>query len=96
MNPRTPSRAALLLLAGWLPAAQAADLDNGRQLYEAHCTRCHSEEVFLRHDRLVNTEQQLVERIRQCELSNELAWFEEEVADVAAYLATEFYQFDQK
>lgn len=96
MNTRTLSYTALLLLSGWLPAAQAADLANGKQLYEAHCTRCHSEEVFLRSDRLVNTEQQLVERIRQCELSNELAWFEEEVANVAAYLATEFYQFDQK
>ena len=52
------------------------------------------EEMFLRTDRMVHSEKQLVERIRQCELGNELAWFEEEVDDVAAYLAQEYYRFN--
>ncbi len=74
----------------------AVDTENGKTLYETHCIRCHGSEVFQRADRLVNTEKQLIERIKQCELSNELAWFEEEVNDVARYLAEQFYQFDLK
>ncbi len=88
------SCACTVLMAG--TPALAADLENGRMLYEQHCTRCHNEEVFLREKRLVNSEAQLVERIRQCELSNELAWFEEEVGDVAAFLAREYYRFGEK
>lgn len=80
----------ILLLA---QNAQAVDLDNGKQLYEQHCTRCHTEEIFQRPQRLVNSREQLIERIKQCELSNELTWFEEEIEDVAAWLAQEFYKF---
>ena len=74
----------------------AADIDNGRVLYEQHCTGCHNESVFQRPDRLVNTEKQLLERIRQCELSNELAWFNEEIRDVATYIGRNYYGFAGK
>lgn len=76
--------------------AFAADIENGKSLYEANCTRCHGSEVFQRSNRMVNTKEQLIERIKQCELSNELTWFEEEITDVSAYLAQEFYRFDDK
>ena len=71
----------------------AADLNRGKILYEDHCTGCHNESVFQRKKRMVNTEQQLLARIRQCELSNELTWFDEDIQDVAAYIGQTFYGF---
>ena len=90
-------RASLFIIA-WCctSVAGAADLERGRQLHEDHCMECHTPEVYVRENRIVNSFQGLKERIRQCELSNELAWFEEEVDDVAAYLNAEFYRFDNK
>lgn len=43
---------------------------------------------------MIKNFQQLHERIRQCELTTELTWFDEEVDDVAAYLNNQFYRFD--
>ncbi|HSR62605.1 MAG TPA: cytochrome c, partial [Gammaproteobacteria bacterium] len=61
-----------------------------------HCVKCHSSDMYTRENRIVNSYDALKERIRQCELSNDLAWFEEEVEDVSAYLDEEFYRFEEK
>jgi hypothetical protein len=83
----------LLLLS--LPA-HAVDIENGKNLHNENCVRCHQESVYLREDRIVNSFQGLRERISQCELSAELVWFDEEIDDVTAYLNNAFYRFNME
>ncbi len=74
----------------------AADIENGQTLHKGHCTRCHDTEIYTRPDRIVNNLEELKNRVQQCELTIELAWFEEEVNDVTEYLNSYFYKFGIK
>lgn len=67
---------------------------DGKQLHDANCVSCHTPDIYTRDDRIVNNYRQLQERVKQCELANELIWFEEEADAVIAYLNTSFYHFD--
>lgn len=71
----------------------AADFTHGKLLHDENCVRCHQSEVYTREKRMVNSYEQLVERIRQCELMAEMAWFDEEIQDVSAYLDNTYYHF---
>ena len=72
----------------------AVDLENGKSLHDDNCLRCHDESKYTRKNRIVKNFQQLYERIKQCELMAELTWFDEEIADVTAYLNNQFYYFN--
>ena len=72
----------------------AVDLENGKSLHDENCLRCHDESKYTRKNRIVKNFQQLYERIKQCELMAELTWFDEEIADVTAYLNKQFYYFN--
>ena len=85
--------AALALACGVPMPALAVDPDRGRQLHDESCIRCHDAAMYRRPDRLVKDFETLRERVRQCELSAELLWFDEDVEDVAAYLDRTFYRF---
>lgn len=71
----------------------AADFANGKLLHNENCVRCHQSEVYTREKRMVNSYDQLVERIRQCELMAEMTWFDEEIQDVSTYLDQSYYHF---
>ena len=83
----------IVILLFFIPV-YAVDLENGKLLHDENCLRCHDESKYLRKNRIIKNFQQLHERIRQCELTTELTWFDEEVDDVAAYLNNQFYHFD--
>ena len=70
------------------------DIDNGKALHDENCMRCHQENIYTRKNRLIHSFPDLHERIRQCELSADLTWFDEEIDNVAAYLNDAFYHFE--
>ena len=73
----------------------AANIENGEALHNANCVRCHQAEVYTRENRMVNSYTELYERVRQCEIMAEMAWFEEEIEDVVGYLNEIYYKFEQ-
>ncbi len=83
----------ITLLLFSLPV-QAVDIENGKTLHNENCVRCHNETPYTRENRIVNSLDELHTRISQCELSAELAWFDEEINDVTAYLNNAFYRFN--
>jgi len=83
----------ITLLLFYLPV-QAVDLENGKALHNENCMRCHNPSQYTREDRIVNSLDQLRTRISQCELMAEMAWFDEEIDDVTAYLNDTFYRFN--
>ena len=104
-------RVATLLLAATASAAVlAADPENGKELYheveiertingedytDADCETCHDPQFYSRSDRKVTTYAKLVAFVEGCNTNLDVGWFPEDVADVAAYMNEEFYQFKQ-
>lgn len=83
---------ALMLL---LSEATLADVSIGKDLHDEHCLKCHGTEVYTRKNRFVKNLEGLNKQIKRCQLSVGAQWFDEEAADVADYLNTEFYHFGQ-
>ncbi len=83
----------LLFTQGW---SYAEDLDKGEALHAEHCHQCHQVDMYTRANHIVENLPQLRQRVKQCELMNDLLWFDEEVNDVTAYLNAHFYLFGIK
>jgi hypothetical protein len=84
----------LVAVSASLTTAHAEDMQHGKLLYENNCVSCHSSEVFTREKRMVNNFTELKERIRQCELANDLTWFDEDINAVVTYLNATYYKFE--
>ena len=74
----------------------SVDLANGERLHQENCMQCHTPEIYQRENRIVNNFDELDSRVRQCELTNELTWFDEEIDDVINYLNVNYYMFQIK
>lgn len=74
-------------------SVQAADVANGKQLTEQHCTSCHGTESYTKQDRSVQSLADLYNRIQMCTQAQKLNWQDKEVEDVTAYLNEAFYHF---
>jgi hypothetical protein len=92
LNKLVPVNSIILLILS-LPV-QAVDIKNGKTLHNENCLRCHNESQYTRENRIVNSFDELRTRISDCELMAEMAWFDEEIDDVAAYLNDYFYHFN--
>ena len=84
---------AAAILASTAHLAVAADAAHGKALQQENCMSCHDNAIYTRQDRKVTTLAGLDKQVRRCELSLGLQWFDEDVADVVAYLNNSFYKF---
>ncbi len=84
----------LLTLVGLTRPALAVDLENGDDLHFEHCTGCHDESVYTRENRNVRSLERLGLQVRFCKKTIGLAWFDEDVDDVVAYLNQNYYRFE--
>lgn len=96
------------LLIGSTGSALAVDPDSGKELYDEAqiertyqgehrtditCETCHETAFFERVDRKVTTYAKLEAQVEGCNTNLDVGWFPEDVADVAAYMNREFYEF---
>lgn len=87
-------RLAALLLPLLLAApAHAADADKGKELHDKNCLKCHRSEVYTRADHRVTSRAGLDKQVQRCELNLGLRWFDDDIANVAAYLNRDYYHF---
>jgi hypothetical protein len=84
--------ALILILFGAAPVA-VADADKGKKLHDAHCTKCHGNEVYTRKDRFVDSRAALDKQVNRCKLNLGVQWFDEDASSVADYLDQSFYNF---
>jgi hypothetical protein len=75
---------------------QAGDPTKGHELHQAHCIKCHGNEVYTRENRMVTDLPGLHKQVRFCEQNLNLTWFDEEIDHTATYLNQGFYKFEQK
>lgn len=72
----------------------AVEVERGQLLHDQYCMQCHSSDIYTRENSIISDYRDLELRIRQCELSNELTWFDEDINAVLTYLNNNFYRFD--
>jgi len=94
--------AACLVLAASCALAQAdaladrsiaaADVANGRALYQSACDACHSQNIHWRDKRLAKSWDLLVHEVTRWQRNAGRRWDANEIRDVAAYLNERFYQ----
>jgi mono/diheme cytochrome c family protein len=73
--------------------AAAADPGRGRTLYEARCDGCHAQSVHGREKRAATDFDSIRGWVRRWSGNMKLAWSDEEVDDVAAWLNSRYYRF---
>ena len=72
----------------------SGNADNGKKLFDkSQCQKCHGTEVFTREDRQVKNIDELETRVRMCDSQLSVNWFDDEIADVVAYLNKAYYKF---
>ncbi len=78
----------------------AADIPHGQQLHEQNCVSCHASmtggdgtTLYTRKDHRVTSLAALDAQVQRCAINLELKWFDDDLADVAAYLNTNYYKF---
>ncbi len=83
-------------------ASQAADWQRGEQLHSSQCVACHAArfadngaEIYTRDKRRVQSFEGLQRQVNRCKNNLQIVWFDEDVADVVAYLNRQYYKFEQ-
>ncbi len=76
-----------------LASTAVADLANGKQLLEEHCTKCHDDSVYKRPDHFVTSEAALRKQVDRCHLNTGTQWFDTDIDDVTSYLNKTYYHF---
>lgn len=87
---------AALLLSGAPPDAGAqAKIEpaRGELLYTTHCIACHNARVHWRDQRLARDWKSLRAQVRRWQGVQELGWSDADIAEVARYLNTFYYDF---
>ena len=83
--------AAGLLLA--TAGAAAQDLERGRMLHDNHCRMCHDSIAYKRGDHIAKDIAQVKAQVTRWQTNTGLHWSEEDIDDVTAYLARQYYGF---
>ncbi|MDQ7016258.1 MAG: cytochrome c [Gammaproteobacteria bacterium] len=85
---------ACLLTLSASPTLVLADTDDGKELHDETCVRCHDSSNYTRDNRKVTSLPALGTQVRMCKTNLGLTWFDDEVNDVIGYLNKEYYHFD--
>jgi len=75
------------------PTAQAQS--RGELLYSTHCIACHSSQMHWRDKKLATDWNSLKAQVRRWQAAAMLGWREDDIVDVARYLNSSFYHFEQ-
>lgn len=89
------SAVALVLGASGALAQPAAEVSRGQLLYDTHCLACHSEKLHWRDGRLVKDWPTLKAQVRRFQAVANLAWSDDDIAEVAGYLNRSIYRLPQ-
>ncbi|MBF0623272.1 MAG: hypothetical protein HQL82_00510 [Magnetococcales bacterium] len=82
-----------MLVTALPAAARDADPVRGKELHDASCIRCHAADTYTKAERRKKDLKQLQAMVEYCSQMVGAQWFEDDVADVTAYLNQTFYKF---
>ncbi|MEW4982795.1 MAG: hypothetical protein AB1Y26_06145 [Cycloclasticus sp.] len=73
--------------------SHAVDINNGKALHTEYCLTCHTTTKYTAKNHKVRDLATLESRVKRCDFSLGTQWFDEDIADVVAYLNQDFYHF---
>ena len=76
-----------------MAAANAADGEQGKKLYDDNCQGCHDTRIHTRPNRIIHTYGDLANRVKFCDAQVKAGFGDEQLKAVTDYLNTEFYKF---
>lgn len=77
----------------WAAEVEDQSLQRAEQLHQQSCTQCHSNEVYIRKDRMIHSLAALSSRVKQCEVPAKAKWSEADTNAVVNFLNQRFYKF---
>ncbi len=80
------------LLIG-IPVSRAQTPSRGELLYSTHCIACHTSQLHWRNQRLATNWSSLLGQVRRWQAAANLAWTEDDIAEVTRHLNQSFYRF---
>ena len=79
-----------------LQNASAVDIESGEELFnEAACMDCHNSVDFKKDAKKISNLKKLHTSVQACQISNDVAWFDEDTEDVTEYLNQKYYKFSR-
>lgn len=90
---KTTQLISALLFTLLLPTAGVADTENGQELHDAECLRCHGTEPYMKEDTKLKTIFDLKRQVSMCITMTGAGadWFPEDQDDVVEYMNKAFY-----
>lgn len=86
--------AALFGFATIAQAEQDAEkYEMGEEAHNGHCTKCHTDSVYIRENRFIKSKAALDKQVNRCKTNTDAAWFEEDVEAVSHFLNEKYYKF---
>lgn len=73
--------------------ARAQDIDRGRMLHENHCRMCHESVAYKRSGHIAKNVEAVRAQVTRWQNNTDLRWSDEDIDNVAAYLAQRYYKF---
>ena len=70
-------------------------LEEGKELNTANCTKCHNTSVYTREDRKVQSLDVLTKRVKGCNTKTGAGLNDEELETLTLFLNTEYYKFEK-
>lgn len=71
----------------------AQDLERGRMLHENHCRMCHESIAYKRSGHIARNIEEVRAQVTRWQNNTDLRWSDEDIDNVAAYLAQRYYKF---
>lgn len=84
---------AITSLLLFLTTNAQASPENGGNLHQESCVKCHSTNVYTRNNTRVKDLPGLGKQVRFCKNNLGITWFTEDVDDVVQYLNKNYYKF---
>lgn len=71
----------------------AGDMDAGKKLYDANCTKCHDSSVHTRQDRKIKSLDALNKQVMGCTQAAQVKLSDAEQKSIVQYLNEQYYKF---
>jgi len=82
-----------MLLALFTISANAPANEEGKELHDETCTRCHGGEIYTRFESRIESHVDLRRQVSFCSSNLSAGWFPEEEEAVVDFLNTTYYKF---
>lgn len=68
-------------------------MSHGEEAHNNHCYKCHTDEIYTRGDRFVQSIDELSQQVARCQKGSNIPWLDEDTNAVVQFLNKKYYKF---